>query len=140
MTSAPVRPRAGLEDGVVRDLAEARREAAIAAQQLEQRRRAARGAVERDLLELGPRHVAHEQHRAHGAEARDGDARDGAQRGGRLGVGGHGDEAHVDLARGEELRAARGQLERQLEAILAEAALEPVGDGARVQERDGRDR
>ena len=42
---APVR---GVEDGVVGDLAEARREAAIAAEEPEQRRRAARRAVERD--------------------------------------------------------------------------------------------
>ena len=83
------------------------------------------------------RHLADQQHRAHGAEARDGDAGDDAQLARRGRVAGAGDQAQVDLAALEQLGAARRQLERQLEAIVAQAVLEAVGDRPGVQERDG---
>src|SRR5262249_42488367 len=45
----------------------------------------------------------------------------------------------IDLAAFQQLRAARRQLERQLEAIVAQAVFQTVGDGTRVQEGNRRD-
>ena len=130
-------PRRGVQHLVVRHLAEARRQAAFLAQQAQQHRRAAGRAVEGDRLALRQRDVTDQQHGAHRAEARDRDPGDDAQlaRSGR--VAGARDQAQVDLAALQQLGAARRQLERQLEAIVAQAVLEAVGDRPGVQERDG---
>ena len=74
-----------------------------------------------------------------GPKPRDRDAGDDAQLARRGRVAGAGDQAQVDLAALEQLGAARRQLERQLEAIVAQAVLEAVGDRPRVQERHGGD-
>ncbi len=98
---------------VVGHLAELRPEASLVAEQLEQHRRAARGAVERDHLHLLPRHLADQQHGAHGAVAGDGDAGDDAQLLGAGGVGADGDQPQVGVPLGQPLGAAGRQIERR---------------------------
>ena len=125
---------------IVRDLDEAGREPALAGEQSHERRRAARGAVERDLRHLVPGHLAHQHHREHVAGAGDRHPRHRSQR--RVGlqldlaVGRRGDEREIDVARRQPRRAPARQVELQREAgfaALAELLLEAVGDGTRVE-------
>ena len=122
ITSAPVVPRRGVQHLVVRHLAEARRQArargtaAAAASPSCARRRRARSpsspsqgtSPTSSTVRTGPKP----------AMAMPGTMRSSPGAGARSGASGSG---QVDLAALEQLGAARRQLERQLEAVVAQA-------------------
>ena len=96
----------GVRDSVMGYLDEVGMQAALAAQQARQHLRGARSSVESDGGHLFPRHLAHQNHRAHGSTAGHRDAGHHAQFFSRGRVAGNGHEPQVGLARGHRGRAA----------------------------------